>query len=63
MVVRASNDVIWFGTFNSTGSFNNDWVNLSGGTPSPLGIAYLPSIGYLGIVARASNDSLWEVLY
>ena len=63
LVVRGSNDSIWFATFNSSGSFNNDWVNIPGVTPSSPGMAYLPSIGYLGIVVRGSDDSLWEILY
>jgi len=63
MVVRASNDTIWASTFNSDGGFNNDWVNFPGLTASSPEMAYLPSIGYLDIVVRAADDSLWTILY
>ena len=62
MVARASNDSIWFSTFNSTGAFNNDWVNIPGRTVSPPGMAYVSTAGYLAIVVRASDNSIWEML-
>lgn len=34
---RASNNTIWRSTFTRTGTFNNDWVQIPGLTPSPIG--------------------------
>jgi hypothetical protein len=63
MVVRAGDSSIWFSTFDSSGNFNNDWVNIPGSTPSSPGMAYFPPIGYLDIVVRASDNSIWRLLY
>lgn len=45
-------------TNNATGAFNNDWVNIPDRTASPPGMAYLPYLGHLDIVVRASHNSL-----
>jgi len=39
IVGTASDHSIWRGTFNKDGNFNNDWQNISGSTPSPVGIS------------------------
>jgi C1A family cysteine protease len=62
MGVRGSDGSIWFATFNSSGTFNDDWGIISGLTPSSPGMASLPS-GYLNIVIRSSDNSLWRILY
>jgi hypothetical protein len=36
---RASDGSIWRSTFNSVGTFMNDWVSIPGSTPSPVAVA------------------------
>jgi hypothetical protein len=63
MVVRGMDNSIWVSSFSSTGAFNNDWVKLTGATPSSPGMTYLPSQGIVNIVVRGSDNSLWDLLY
>ena len=59
MVVRASNDTLWASTFNSSGVFNNDWVNIPGLTASAPALAWNPVTNKMQMVVRASNNTLW----
>ncbi len=59
LVVRATNDSIWAGTFNSSGVFNNDWTWIPGATPSSPALAWNPVASELQMVVRGSDNSIW----
>jgi parallel beta-helix repeat protein len=65
MAIRASNDTLWTSSFNSSGTFNNNWTSISGVTPSAPAIAWYPvSNQYTWLmVVRASNGSLWTATF
>jgi hypothetical protein len=62
MVVRGGGDTIWTSTFDSTGTFNNDWTQIPGFSPSAPGMIYLPT-GTMCIVVRGSDNSIWEMQF
>jgi hypothetical protein len=62
IAVRGGGDSIWLGSSNSSEIFNNDWMQISGFTPSAPAIVNLPS-GSVCIVVRGLDDAVWEMLF
>jgi len=52
---RNSAGAIWRGSINASGSFNNDWAEVGGSTPSPLGVAGRSTHGF--DYTETSNDT------
>jgi hypothetical protein len=62
MVVRGGGDSIWRATFNSSGTFMNDWVQIPGAILSTPALAWNPSAGKMQMVVRGGGDSIWAIL-
>jgi DNA-binding beta-propeller fold protein YncE len=66
MVVRGSNNSIWAGTFDSSGTFNHDWTQITGATPSGPALAWnsnYPGGARLQMAARATDNSIWVATF
>jgi parallel beta-helix repeat protein len=65
MVVRANDDTLWTGSFNSSGDFNNNWGSLPGLTPSTPSLVWSPISNQLAwkLVVRAADNSLWAASF
>jgi hypothetical protein len=63
IVVRASDNSLWAGTFNSSGVFNNDWTPIPGATASAPALAWNPMANELQMVVRAADDSIWTATF
>jgi hypothetical protein len=59
MAVRGLNDTIWASTFDSTGTFMNDWVQIPGATLSGPALAWNQGTGKMQIAVRGGGDSIW----
>jgi hypothetical protein len=60
IVVRGSDGPsIWAGTFNSSGVFNNDWINIPGLIADSPALVWNPVANELQMAVRASDGTIW----
>lgn len=50
---------IWVASFDQSGTFNNNWMAISGNTASPPALAWNPSVNKMQMVVRGADDSIW----
>jgi hypothetical protein len=64
MVVRGSDNSIWTATFNSSGTFMNDWTKLNtGATPSGPALAWNQGTLKMQMAVRGGDDSIWAASF
>ena len=65
LVIRAFDNSLWAASFNSAGTFNNNWTRISGSSPTAPALAWIPvsnSDTWLMVVLDA-YDSLWTASF
>jgi hypothetical protein len=66
MAVRGLNDTLWTSTFNSTGTFMNDWVQIPGTILSGPALAWNPNYpggARMQMVACGGGNSIWRATF
>jgi M6 family metalloprotease-like protein len=59
VVVRGGGNTIWRGTFNSSGTFMNDWAQIPGAILDAPALAWNPLVNEVQMAVRGLNDTIW----
>lgn len=59
VVVRASDNSLWFATLNEDMTVQSDFKSIPGGTPTTPALAWNPELKKIHIMVRDTNSNLW----